>query len=158
MRGTIFSCNEVNRSEANRMAKKRKPNPKMQEWIDARKRHHLSHAQVQMARELGMNPIKLGKLDNHKQESWKMPLREYIEHLYLKRFGKSSPDNITSVEERLRLAQQKKETCGVHPATARTPISHAKLSPTHNSRISGGRAGGVRRSNHDRGSGPLSRW
>jgi hypothetical protein len=39
-----------------------------------------------------------------------MPLREYIEHLYLKRFGKSSPDNITSVEERLRLAQQKKET------------------------------------------------
>src|SRR5215467_3407078 len=36
MRETIFSCNEVNGSEANRMAKKRKPNPKMQEWIDAR--------------------------------------------------------------------------------------------------------------------------
>src|ERR1700737_1537803 len=109
MRGTTFTSNEVNGSEANRMAKKRKPNQKMQEWIDARKRHHLSHAQVQMARELGMNPMKLGKLDNHKQESWKMPLREYIEHLYLKRFGKSSPDNITSVEERLRLAQEKKE-------------------------------------------------
>ena len=28
----------------------------MQRWIDARKRFHLSHAQVQMARELGMNP------------------------------------------------------------------------------------------------------
>jgi len=38
-----------------------------------------------------------------------MPLREYIEHLYLKRFGKSSRDNITSVEERLHLAQQKKK-------------------------------------------------
>jgi len=110
MRETTSSCNEVNGSEAHRMAKKRKPNPKMQEWIDARKRHHLSHAQVQMARELGMNPIKLGKLDNHKQESWKMPLRDYIEHHYLKRFGRSSPDNITSVEERLRLAQQKKAT------------------------------------------------
>ena len=38
---------------------------KMQAWNEARKRHHLSHAQVQMARELGMNPKKLGKLDNH---------------------------------------------------------------------------------------------
>jgi hypothetical protein len=33
---------------------------------DARRRFHLSH--VQMARELGMNPKKLGKLDNHDQE------------------------------------------------------------------------------------------
>jgi hypothetical protein len=87
------------------MAKKRKPNQEMQPWIDARKRYHLSHAQVQMARELGMNPMKLGKLDNHEQELWKMPLRAYIEHLYLKRFGKPSPDNT----ERLRLAQEKKE-------------------------------------------------
>lgn len=36
-----------------------KPNQKMQAWIDARKQHHLTHAQVQMARELGMNPKKL---------------------------------------------------------------------------------------------------
>jgi hypothetical protein len=91
------------------MAKERKPNQKMQEWIDARKRHHLSDSQVQMARELGMNPKKLGKLDNHGQESWKMPLREYIEHLYLKRFGKPSPDKITSVEEQLRRAREKKK-------------------------------------------------
>ena len=122
------------------MAQKRKPNHKMQEWIDARKRHHLSHAQVQMARELGMNPIKLGKLDNHKQESWKMPLREYIEHLYLKRFGKSSPDNITSVESDC-VSRSRRKKRGVHPAGARPPISHAKLSPTHNSRIPRGRPG-----------------
>lgn len=50
-----------------------------------------------------------GKLDSHEQELWKMPLRAYIEHLYLKRFGKPSPDNTASVEERLRLAQEKKE-------------------------------------------------
>jgi hypothetical protein len=51
------------------MAKKtKKPNQKMQAWIEARKRHHLSHAQVHMARELGMNPAKLGKIDNHKQQ------------------------------------------------------------------------------------------
>jgi hypothetical protein len=41
-----------------------------------------------MARELGMNRMKLGKLDNHEQEPWKMPLRAYIEHLYQQRFGK----------------------------------------------------------------------
>jgi hypothetical protein len=109
MARTTRSRNEINDSEANRVAKKREPNQKMQEWIDARKRHHLSHAQVQMARELGMNPMKLGKLDNHEQEPWKMTLREYIEHVYLKRFGKPSPNDVMSIEERLRLAQEKKE-------------------------------------------------
>ena len=91
-----------------RMAKKKKPNQKMQAWIDARKRHRLSHAQVQMARELGMNPRTFGKLDNHDQEPWKMPLREYIEHLYFKRFGKERPDVVHSIEEKVRLDEAKK--------------------------------------------------
>ncbi len=34
-------------------SKAKKPNQKLQAWIDVRKRHHLSHAQVQMARESG---------------------------------------------------------------------------------------------------------
>jgi hypothetical protein len=91
------------------MAKrKKKPNQKLQAWIDARKRHHLSHAQVQMARELGMNPRKLGKLDNHHQEPWKTPLRQYIEHIYFKHFGKERPDVVLSVEERVRCEEEKK--------------------------------------------------
>jgi hypothetical protein len=44
MTRTAFSSNEINGSEANRMVKKRKPNQKIQQWIDARKRYHLSHA------------------------------------------------------------------------------------------------------------------
>lgn len=36
----------------------------LQVWIDARKRFQLSHAHVQMARELGLNPKKFGKLAN----------------------------------------------------------------------------------------------
>ena len=36
----------------------------LQPWIDARRKFRLSHEHVQMARELGMNPKKLGKLDN----------------------------------------------------------------------------------------------
>jgi hypothetical protein len=86
-----------------------KPNPKLRAWIDARKRHRLSHAQVQMAWELGMNPAKLGKLDNHKQEPWKLPLPQFIEALYRKRFGKSVPDTVMSIEERARHEQRKKE-------------------------------------------------
>jgi hypothetical protein len=63
----------------------------MQAWLDARKRHGLSHAQAQMARELGLNPAKLGKIDNHKQERWKLPLPQFIEALYFERFGKRAP-------------------------------------------------------------------
>ena len=89
------------------MVKKHIPD-RLQAWIDARKRHHLSHAQVQMARELGMNPQKLGKLDNDDQEPWKMPLPEFIEHLYMKRFGKPCPDNVVSIEERARIEEEKR--------------------------------------------------
>ena len=74
------------------MAKRtKKPNQKMHAWIEARKRHHLSHAQVHMARELGMNPAKLGKIDNHKQEPWKLPLPQFIEELYFKKVRQGFP-------------------------------------------------------------------
>jgi hypothetical protein len=42
-----------------------------------------------MARELGLNPKKLGSLDNHRQEPWKLPLRQFIEERHAKRFGTS---------------------------------------------------------------------
>jgi len=90
------------------MASRRIPEP-LQAWIDARKRHRLSHAHVQMARELGMNPQKLGKLDNHRQEPWKLPLPAFIEEQYFKRFGKERPDTVLSIEERWYVEQQKKE-------------------------------------------------
>ena len=77
-------------------------------WIDARERHRLSHAHVQMARELGMNPKKLGKLDNHQQESWKLPLPAFIERLYFKRFAKPCPEVVVSIEERARREEDKK--------------------------------------------------
>jgi hypothetical protein len=80
----------------------------MQRWIKARQQFHLSHAQVQMARELGMNPGKFGKLANHKQEPWKAPLPVFIEQLYRKRFGKSQPERVLSIEERARENATKK--------------------------------------------------
>ena len=74
------------------MTKKIKPNQQMQKWIDARRRRHLSHSQVQMARELGLNPAKLGKIDNHKQEPWKLPL-----------------PRVASIEERCRVEGAQRE-------------------------------------------------
>ena len=68
-------------------------------WIDARNRYRLSHVQVQMARELGLNPKKFGKLANHKQEPWKAPLPEFIEHCYWKRFKKERPEAVRTIEE-----------------------------------------------------------
>jgi hypothetical protein len=80
----------------------------LQVWIDARKQFHLSHAQIQMARELGLNPKKFGKLANYKQEPWKLPLPQFIEHLYHKRFGKEQPDVVVSIEERAQHIAAKK--------------------------------------------------
>jgi hypothetical protein len=61
-----------------------------------------------MARELGMNPKKLGGLDNHRQEPWKLPLPEFIEHLHSKRFRKRRPDVVVSIEERARMEEDRK--------------------------------------------------
>jgi hypothetical protein len=80
----------------------------LQPWIDARRQFHLSHEHVQMARELGMNP-KNGKLDNHDQEPWKLPLPDFIRKLYSKRFGKGMPDVVRSIEETAAAKQAKKK-------------------------------------------------
>ena len=79
------------------MAKKPNIPQKLKPWIEARRRHRLSHAQVQMARELGMNPKKLGKIDNHKQERWKLPLPQFIEQCYQKTFKRDLPFDCRSI-------------------------------------------------------------
>jgi len=87
----------------------KKINNKLQIWIEARKRFHLSHAQIQMARELGLNPKGFGKIANCKQEKWKLPLPQFIEEIYFKRFGRAKPGRITSIEEKALAIRRKKE-------------------------------------------------
>lgn len=91
------------------MAKKKKIPDKFQVWIDARKKFHLSNVHIQMAREIGMNPKKFGKLDNHKQERWKAPLPQFIEKLYFKHFSKARPDTVKSIEQMVKEANRKRE-------------------------------------------------
>ena len=81
------------------MAKKERIPERLKPWIEARKRFHLSHMHIQMARELGMNPRKFGRLANHRQEPWKAPLPIFIETIYFKRFRKEKPDRIETIAE-----------------------------------------------------------
>jgi len=80
---------------------------KLRPWVKARKKYNLSHAQIQMARELGLNPKKFGGMANHKQEGWKVPLPDYIEYLYEKRFSKKLPDDIRPLEVKRRRKKER---------------------------------------------------
>ena len=48
---------------------------------------------------LGMNPRRFGSQSNNKGQPWKLPLPEFIESLYEKKFGKRRPDVVRSMEE-----------------------------------------------------------
>lgn len=91
------------------MAKKKKIPYKYQIWIEARKHYHLSHAHIQMARELRLNPNKFGGLANSKQEPWKLPLPEFIEELYFKNFKRSRPESVRAIEQMVNEHRRKKE-------------------------------------------------
>ena len=88
----------------------------LEKWMVAQKRHRLSDKQIQMARELGLNPDKLGKIDNHRQESWKAPLPQFIESIYFKRFKREEPETVkplkqimAEMEAKKKLQKEKKE-------------------------------------------------
>jgi len=92
-----------------------------QPWIEIRKRFRLSHVHVEMARKLGMNRKKLGKLANHDQEPWKLPLQDFIVKLYMKRFGRARPEIIRSIEETAAAKQAKKQAKKAARAAASQP-------------------------------------
>ena len=81
----------------------------LEKWMVAQKRHRLSDKQVQMARELGLNPDKLGKIYNHKQEPWKAPLPQFIEHIYFKRFKREEPETVKPLKQILKEMETKKK-------------------------------------------------
>lgn len=81
----------------------------LEKWMVAQKRHRLSDKQVQMARELGLNPDKLGKIDNHRQESWKAPLPQFIESIYFKRFKREEPETVKPLKQILKEMETKKK-------------------------------------------------
>jgi hypothetical protein len=110
---------------------------KLQAWIDARRRFKLSNAHIQMARELGMNPRKMGSLANQKQEPWKVPLHDFIVGCYFKRFNRSAPTEVRSLEQlieaeamrrRIKLAQKAQKAI-VASKDSDTSNSESDVSP-----------------------------
>jgi hypothetical protein len=99
--------------------------------LDARKKFRLSHAQVQMARELGLNPKKFWKLASHRQEPWKIPLPQYIQYLYRKHFKKDRLENVITIEEKVKLEHLKKlqERAKKPTAGAQTGKIREELNP-----------------------------
>jgi hypothetical protein len=92
------------------MSKNRSAIPEqLKPWIEARARYKLSHAQIQMARELGMNPRKFGSIANDKQERWKSPLPEFIQECYERQFGRPAPEDERSIEQKLEAERAKKQ-------------------------------------------------
>ncbi len=78
------------------MAKK-KPRipPKLQKWVEAKGRYHLSDVQVQMARDLGMNPKNFPKYAaGRRGQPWKLPLGKFIEELYRKVRRREVPKHV----------------------------------------------------------------
>src|ERR1700730_2097556 len=69
---------------------------KLKPWFEARRRFKLSHAHTQMARELGMNPRKLGSLAGGGQEPWKLRCVEFTPERLSIEFDRPS-DNLVSV-------------------------------------------------------------
>jgi hypothetical protein len=111
------------------MAEQARIPDELRSWIEARQRFHLSHAHVQMAFELGLNPKQFGKLANHRQEPWKRPLPDFIAHLYAKRFGKAAPDNVRTIEQ-IAAARAAKKLASKQARMARKAAAAPSLEPS----------------------------
>ncbi len=75
-----------------------------------RKQLKLSHAHIQMARELGIQAKNMQRLSNTHGSEWKLSLAQFIEDRYEKSFGKTRPDKVLSIEQiSAKILQQKAE-------------------------------------------------
>lgn len=58
-------------------------------WEEAYRKCRLSIRHIKMAKELGLNPKSLIKNIPNPKQRWKIPVRDWIEEMYSKRFKKN---------------------------------------------------------------------
>lgn len=58
-------------------------------WLEAKKRCKLNDEEIQMAKEMGLNPKSLLKNIPNKNEQWKAPVKIWIRNMYVVRFGRA---------------------------------------------------------------------
>jgi hypothetical protein len=78
-------------------------------WAKAKRRCGLTDAQIQMARELGMNPQRLTESQGSAQGATQMPLTQSIEAHYLRRFKRPQPDSVMPVRQLLHDARAREK-------------------------------------------------
>ena len=84
------------------MTKKRRTHDE-DSWTNAKTLCRLTARQLEMARLLGMNPRTLPRLRPGPHQRWKLPVGEFIEECYRKRFGGDARDqHARGGEPRLR--------------------------------------------------------
>ena len=82
------------------MAKKKKQpkNKRDRLWIEAKRRCRLNDNDIQIAKELGLNPRSLIKNIPSKTEQWKLPVKDWIHQMYQKRQEKSERKKARKVQ------------------------------------------------------------
>ncbi|HBJ35752.1 MAG TPA: hypothetical protein DDZ51_13605 [Planctomycetaceae bacterium] len=90
------------------MSKPKRIANKFLPWIDARKKHRLTHMQVQMARELGLNPRRIGGYAGNEKDPDRLSPGEFIEALYFKQFRKAQPDVVQTIEQLAEMHEEKR--------------------------------------------------
>ena len=58
-------------------------------WLEAKRRCKFNDEEIQMAKEMGLNPKSLIKSIPNKNEQWKLPVKIWIRDMYEDRFGKT---------------------------------------------------------------------
>ena len=69
------------------MSQKKKPSA--DPWVEVKTKCRLNESEIQMAKQLGLNPRKLiANQASRKDEPWKEPLSDWVRDVYEKRFKK----------------------------------------------------------------------
>lgn len=58
-------------------------------WFEAKKRCKLNDEEIQMAKEMGLNPKSLIKNIPNKNEQWKTSVKIWVRDMYEDRFGRA---------------------------------------------------------------------
>lgn len=53
-------------------------------WLEVKRKCHLNDNEISMAKELGLNPVKLIKNIPSKSQPWKLPVKEWLHEIYEK--------------------------------------------------------------------------
>jgi hypothetical protein len=107
---------------------------KLRQWVEARSRFQLSDVQVQMGRELALNPKKLGdKVRRQQKASAPVPVGTWIEQQYLLRFKKAQPDQTASIEDRTKILAERKAKRQANRKGRKQAVAQPKKTPDNNS-------------------------